>query len=252
MTQFVSIVLKGTGVGTVPSPNVALWPVTFDFGLTKIGHANTVIVNYQNNSSSNSITLSGGGFNDDQNGVFEAFGPVGTNCDTQAVPSGLTCGIEYVFTPQETKAYTAATGIGLSDSNNTAFYAINVSGTGVGTFARVSPPTIDLGSVAFETYASVPVVVTNTTDAPLTNFTGGQATFPFSTRNNCGASLAVGASCAYTYQFYAPSAQSSLKAKYTVTTLLTFTNTTGIQPIVPIKISASVGDRLFGDGFDGT
>ncbi len=251
MTQFVPIALKGNGVGTLSSPNVALWPVKFDFGLTKVGHANAVVVNYKNNSSG-PITQSGGGFNDDQNGVFEAFGPVGTNCDVQSVPSGLTCGIQYVFTPREAKAYSAATGVTLSDTHNTLFYSINVNGSGVGTLARVSPATVDLGSVAFETFASVPVVITNTSDAPLINFTGGQATFPFSTTSNCGASLAVGASCAYTYQFYAPSAQSSLKAKYTVTTLLTLTNNTGIQPIVPIKISASVGDRLFGDGFDNT
>ena len=209
-----------------------------------------MLVYYQNDSA-DSISAAGGGFNDDQGGVFEAFSSGGPNCDQQLIPPGATCSTQYVFEPHAAKAYAAATGFDLSNSSGTNYYPLSMVGTGVGTLARVSPPTVDLGSVAFETSASVPVVITNTSDAPLINFTGGQTTYPFSSSSTCPSSLAVGSSCAYTYTFYAPAASNSLKATYTASTLLTFTNASGIQPLVPIMITAHVGDRIFGDGFGG-
>lgn len=251
MTENFAIALKGQGSATLLVPNVAVWPVTFDFGGITLGHKASVLVYYENNGSI-PLSQSGGGFNDDQGGSFAGFNTNIGGCTGSSIPSGAQCANQYVFLPHETRAYADSTGILFSDGNGHQVYTpIAVSGTGVGTLARVSPQTIDFGTVAFGTDASVAITITNTSASPLTNFTGGAVNLPFVRSSGCGASLDVGASCTLTYTFYAPAATDAIRARYTATTLLTFTNDTGIQPIVTIKLSARVGDRLFGDGFDG-
>lgn len=251
MNENFAIALKGQGSATLPAPNIAVWPVTFDFGSITVGQKASVLVYYKNNGSI-PLSQAGGGFNDDQGGSFAALSTVVGDCTGSSIPSGAQCANEYIFLPHETRAYTNSTGLLFFDGNGHQLYTpIAVSGIGVGTLARVSPQTIDFGIVAFETNASVAVTITNTSLSPLTNFTGGAVNPPFVRSSGCGASLDVGASCTLTYTFYAPAATAAIRARYTATTLLTFTNVTGIQPIVTIKLSARVGDRLFGDGFDG-
>jgi hypothetical protein len=229
-----------------------VWPAVIDFGDITIGQDTTVLVNFKNNGAQ-SLTQSGGGFNDDDGGAFGAFTTnIGSCAGTSTIPSGAQCAIEYAFIPREARDYAASTGIVFSDSSgNSLFAPVAVSGTGIGTLARVAPRGIDLGAVPFESSVSIPVIVTNTSTSPLTNFAGGSVNSPFNFSNGCGQSLSVGASCVLTYTFYAPSAVSAIKARYVATTLLTFTNATGIQPVIAITIAANVGDRLFGDGFDG-
>jgi hypothetical protein len=251
MQEYVGINLKGEGSATLPVPNVAVWPAGIDFGSLVVGHDVSVLVNFRNNGSG-SVTTAGGGFNDDQGGTFAGFSTTIGGCTTNEVPSGAQCANQYQFLPHAPLPYGTSTAITFSDPlGNSLFVPIAVSGTGVGTLARVSPTTVDLGAAAFDTSASTAVIVTNTSTSPLVNFSGGSLNSPFGTSNDCGSSLAVGASCTYTYTFYAPSANDRIKARYVGTTLLTFTNATGIQPVLPITISANVGDRLFGDGFDG-
>lgn len=251
MQEYFAVTLKGQGSATLPVPNIAVWPLTIDFGSIVVGHDVSVLVDYKNNGAL-SLTQSGGGFNDDQGGTFEGFSTDIGGCTGSGIPSGAQCANQYQFLPHAAQSYAGSTSIVFSDGiGNSLFAPIAVSGTGVGTLARVSPQSLDFGAVAFETSASVVVTVTNTSTSPLTNFAGGSVNPPFGASNDCGASLAVGASCAFTYTFYAPSAHDAVKARYVATTLLTFTNATGIQPVVPITVAASVGDRLFGDGFDG-
>jgi len=251
MQEYFAVTLKGQGSATLPVPDIAVWPLTIDFGSIGVGQDVSVLVDYKNNGAL-SLTQSGGGFNDDQGGTFEGFSTDVGGCTGSSIPSGAQCANQYQFLPHAAQSYTGSTAIVFSDGiGNSLFAPIAVSGIGVGTLGRVSPQSVDLGAVAFETSVSVPVVVTNTSTSPLTNFAGGSVNAPFGASNDCGASLAVGASCAFTYTFHAPSAHDAIKARYVATTLLTFTNATGIQPVVPITIAASVGDRLFGDGFDG-
>jgi len=247
MSQYFPITLKGTGANTLPSPNVATWPVGVDFGQIKVGHIAQIPFYFKNNGIY-SVSLSGGGFNNDEI-AFAGFQPSGAGCNSASYNPGITCASTYQFRPRVTQPHSAATGISFSDPFGTSFVSYNVDGTGVGTLARITPTIVDLGRVAFGTTMSVPVVITNTSDDPLGNFTGGQMNYPFSASNNCGTSLAVGASCAYTYTFTAPAAHDRIQARYTASTLLSFNNASNLQPIVPIQISAEVGDRIFGDDF---
>ncbi len=248
--QSTPIALKGTGVSTLPSPNVAVWPVTLNYGPIKVGHSVNAAVSYKNNAAV-SVSTAGGGFNDSQGGTFAAVGGGGSGCGGSTITSGLTCSVIYYFQPHLAQAYTNSTSIEFYIPNGSSmFVPIAVSGTGVGDLAQISPQTINLGDIAFGTQASVPVTIKNTSDAPLTNFTGGGVNWPFTSNNTCGASLAVGSSCSYTYSFYAPDATNSLKASYSAMTLLAFTNSTGIEPIIQIQLNVRVGDRIFGDGFE--
>lgn len=249
--QTFAIVLKGNGINALPSPNVDLWPISFDYGGIKVGHQVAVSVSYQNNSAG-TISLSGGGFNNDQGGTFGAYNTGGTGCSGSTITSGTTCTTSYVFLPHVAQSY--------SDSTSIEFYIpggpgntvpVTVQGEGVGSLARVTPQTIDLGDVAFGTSVSVPVVVTNTSDASLTNFTGGSVNAPFAASNGCESSLGVGASCTISYTFYAPTASASLASTASATTFLAFTNATGIEQVTQIMLSAAIGDRIFGDGFEG-
>lgn len=252
MQQEFPIAVKGNGVATLPTPNVAAWPVGIDFGKIKVGHDVTVPFLYRNNSPGD-ITTAGGGF--DGNGPFQGFSHPEPGCTTATFAPGVTCRHDYRFLARAQEVYTGATGLSFSSSSDSSFINYAFSGTGVGTLARVTPQNVDLGSVAYGTSVNVPVVITNTSDNPLSNFTGGIANAPFSTSSDCPASLAVGASCAYTYTFTAPSPQNALRGTYTATTLLSFNNVgsnpNGIQPVVQIRITAHVADRLFGDGFEG-
>ncbi|QBB69026.1 choice-of-anchor D domain-containing protein [Pseudolysobacter antarcticus] len=253
MSQDFPISLKGNGVATFPSPNVAAWPVGIDFGRIKVGHTATVPFLYRNNSPGY-VTTAGGGFNDN-NGPFQGFSHPEADCMTATFAPGVTCHTDYQFLARAQQVYAGSTDIFFFTPPDQYVVPYAFSGTGVGTLARVTPQTVDLGTVAFGTSASVPVVITNTSDNPLSNFTGGQMNTPFNAVSNCPTSLSVGQSCSYTYTFTTPSPQSSLKASYTATTLLSFnnigSNSNGIQPIVQIQITAHVGDRIFGDGFNG-
>lgn len=246
-----AITLKGTGVSTLSSPNVAVWPVGVDYGTIKVGRSVSTSVSYKHNSSA-PVSFAGGGFNDSQGGTFYSSRGVSQTCGETMIASGATCNIAYAFWPHLAQAYTNSSSIEFSvPAGPSTVVPIAVSGTGSGDLARVSPRIIDLGNVAFGTQASVPVVITNTSDYwPLTNFIGGGMNLPFSSSTTCASPLAVGASCAYTYVFQAPSASSSLASSYGATTLLSFTNQSGIAPIVEILITAHVGDRIFGDGFE--
>jgi hypothetical protein len=249
--QTFAITLKGTGITALPSPNVDIWPVSFDYGAIKVGRQVAVSANYKNNSAG-SVSIAGGGFNNDQGGTFGAFNTGSTGCSGSTITSGTTCTTSYVFLPHVAQSYSGSTSIEFyipGGPGNTL--PITVQGEGVGSLARVTPQTIDLGNVAFDSSVSVPVVVTNTSGASLTNFTGGGVNAPFAASNGCQTSLGVGDSCTITYTLYAPTAAASLASTASATTFLAFTNSTGIEQVTQITLSAAIGDRIFGDGFEG-
>lgn len=241
--------LQGTGITTLPAPNVDVWPVGIDFGAIQVGHEVTVPFMLENNSTS-MVGYSGGGFNDSKGGTFVGVSGSVPGCSDVNLPSGVVCEVDYKFRPHLAQAYTDDTAVSfyiLSGPHMSVPFAF--SGTGTGSLTRVSPRSIDIGSVPFGKATSVQIDVTNTSEAPLTHFIGGGVNVPFSSSNACTTSLDVGSTCSITYNFLSPAAQSSLQAKYTATTSLAFTNSTGIEQVVTIQISAHAGDRVFGDGF---
>lgn len=237
------ISFKGNGVAT--APQASIYPRVVDFGSVKIGRTAKIPVTITNHTAI-TLSVSGGGFNDDAGGAFGA----STGCGG-SVAAGQSCTLTYSFQPRLAgTVVSASTSIGLSGSGVPYQQAaLSFSGTGIGTLALVTPTTIDFGRVRTGTSMSVPVTITNTSESPLTSFIGGGVPSRFSASNACPTSLAVGDSCTITYAFNASATRLGLQSADTV---LSFTNATGVRPSIAIHLDAFSDDpeRIFHNGFD--
>lgn len=245
------ITVTGTGVASVPIVGVA--PVSIGFGRIKVGTRASVPFPFTNQTAQ-TLSFGGGGFSpgNDGDGAFSGGSATGAGCNTamgQALP-GATCTGQYRFEPRVEGVASASTSYGFSVPGTSVNQPISVTGEGTGTLAQLTPNDIDFGRVAFGTTLSVPVTLTNTSGKTLTSILGGSVTQPFSSSTTCGTTLAAGASCSWTYTFNAGQPNAAIGATVTRQTLVSFTNTTGIQPVVAVTMTATRGDRLFGDGFD--
>lgn len=232
-----------SGSGTTSTGIVTFNPRAVDFGKVKIGR--TVKFDFiATNISANTVTFAGGGLNDTQGGAFGAVG----NCGGGLAP-GVQCYFEYRFQPRALGASSTSTSVSANGSGQGQSFPVEISGTGVGTLAQVSPTRVDFGPVQTGTFMSVPVTVTNTSEAPLTGFLGGSANTPFVSSSNCPASLAVGASCQFTYRFQPGTDQLGM---YSETTILSFTNSTGVRPNIAVTLQGTGydADMIFLDGFE--
>jgi len=231
------------GAGATSSGIVTVVPSGIDFGEIKIG-TTAIFPVIVTNISSQTVSFAGGGFNDNAGGAFGG----STNCGGGLDP-GEQCHFNYRFQPRVLGSVSATTSIAAVAGEESQGFPLHFSGTGIGTLARVTPVDIDFGQVMTGTYMIVPVTVTNTSEAPLTGFVGGDVSYPFSATNHCPASLDVGDSCTIDYRF-----QSSISAlgRRSASTILSFTNDTGVRPNVTITMSGTSYDPelLFSDGFD--
>ncbi len=134
---------------------------------------------------------------------------VSANTCGTSLKAGKSCTITVTFTP--TTEGTINGSLTIVDSDPTSPQVVSLSGTGVGLpVVTLSPRSLAFGSVGVED-ASAPqtVTLTNTGQSTLT-FTGGNAKGitvtgadkgDYSQTNNCGKSVAVGASCSITVTF---------------------------------------------------
>ena len=242
LSMYSPLTLKGNGVLHAPGANV--YPRSVDFGNVKIGRTASVPVTIKNNTNV-ALSLSGGGFNDSAGGAFGSSSGCGG-----VIAVGSSCTLTYRFQPRLAETVSATTSIGLSGTGVPYQNAsLSFTGSGIGTLAQVSPTTFDFGQVRTGTSMSLPVKITNTSEAPLTGFIGGAVPYPFAASNGCPASLAVGASCTIDYTF---SASVSRLGPHAADTVISFTNNTGVRPNVLIHMDATSvdPDRIFFNGFD--
>lgn len=81
-----------------------------------------------------------------------------------------------------------------------------------------TPRELDLGPIGVgESSQAQTVTVTNTGDALLANFTGGNVPFPFETTNNCAAGVLPDSSCQYSFWF-TPASAGDFSATATIST----------------------------------
>ncbi len=236
------LAFKGNGVSSAPSANV--YPRSVHFGSVKIGRTASAAVTIKNNTSA-ALTTAGGGFNNNAGGAFGGASTCGG-----MVAAGSSCTFVYTFQPRLAETVSASTSVGLSGAGVPyQNVPLSFTGTGVGTLARVTPTTFDFGQVRTGTSISVPVTITNTSEAPLTGFLGGAVPSPFSASNACPASLAVSANCTITYSF---SANVSALGAHAADTVISFTNATGVRPNVLIHMDATSADpdKIFFNGLD--
>ena len=204
-----SIALSGTGL----KPPVTLSAASLSFGSVDEGATSasqTVVVT---NSGTAAVT-------------FTSIAVTGTNassfvfansCGT-SLAVGATCTIHGHFAPTVTGALTAA--IKITDSAITSPQSIALSGTGVALLVSLSGKSLSYPATAVgSSSGSQSVTMTNTGTAAVSiasiALTGTDAS-SFVFANNCGTTLAVGASCTI-HGHFAPVATGALTASITIT-----------------------------------
>lgn len=149
---------------------------------------------------------------------------VSSNTCGTSLAAGTSCIISVTFTPNAIGTINGS--LTIKDGDPTSPQVVSLTGTGSsGPAVKLTPGSLSFGSVLIKT-ASTPqtVTVTNTGGGTLT-FTGGNAAgikvtgadvSSYSQTNNCGTSLAGGASCTITVTF-TPQTTGTLTADVTLT-----------------------------------
>jgi hypothetical protein len=146
---------------------------------------------------------------------------MGTTCGS-TLAGGANCFIHVHFQPtaQNTVSFTAAVTITDSASNSPQTIALSGEGTMPQHELALSTTSIDYGTVSVGTVSSSQsVIMTNITHTPVTIYSialAGTNSTSFLFANNCGTSLAAGASCAI-HGHFAPTVSGPLAATITVT-----------------------------------
>ncbi len=241
VTQTFPLNFSGTGSSSVGVVTIA--PITIGFGDVKLGSRVAVPITFSNIGAV-PIEWGGGGV---AGNTFAGAFVGGAGCGSGTAAVGATCVLEYSMRPNMLGPDSANTGMTFTRPGASQSETFQLSGTGIGELAQISPVEFDFGEVMVGTTLSVPVTILNDGDLPLTGFVGGGVTFPFSQTNNCNGSLAAGASCTFTYQFTSSIGSIGLQQALT---LVSFTNVSGLQPTKEIRMRATGVDRIFRNGFE--
>ncbi len=133
-----------------------------------------------------------------------------TNTCGTTLKSGKSCTIRVFFTPSEPSSETATLTITDNASNNPQ--TASLSGIGTITPIVVYPIMANFGSVAVGTTSTLPVVLANGANQPLSIQEITATPSVYTETNNCGSSLAPGASCIVSVTF-APVQQGNITGK---------------------------------------
>jgi hypothetical protein len=230
------------------------------------------VVTFQNIGGA-AMTLSGLSLGGADPGSFDDE----TSCP-KSLASGDSCTFDLSFEPASSGALTAS--LSITESSPSASQSIVLNGTGSSTTIAqimVSPTQLSFANQAVGTVsASQPITVTNNGTAALSPSAAeagiltmiGPNAGNFTQTNNCGSSLAAGASCTISV-FFAPQAPVNSKASLVlegdgkntpvfVSLSGTGTNSAGVTPpnppllqVIPGTISTIAGDNVRGYTGDG-
>ena len=196
-----------TGSGGGGGATVVLSPTSLTFAAQLIGAS----------SVSQSVTLSNTGSASLAITSIASSGDFSqTNNCGSSVAAGASCSISVTFTPTKPNSRTGS----ITITDNATGSPQSVPLTGVGTYVKLSPTSLNFGSVTVGTSSSPQVAtLTNTAKAALPikslMITGSNA-LDFSQTNTCGTSVAAGKSCTITVTFK-PKAKGSRSANVSVT-----------------------------------
>lgn len=196
-----TVSLNGTG-NAAPVGTLTLNQSNLAFASTSLGSSSQQSVTLGNNGTA-SLNLTGltvGGANA---GEFA----VGGNCTVgAAIPVGSTCVATVTFAPTAVGARAGTLTIATSNSTNPSA-TLTLAGTAVAAPApvvSVSATSLDLGSTTVgQTSPAKAITLQNTGNAPLAISSITVSPVAFAQTNNCGSSLAAGASCTINATFSA-------------------------------------------------
>ena len=174
-----------------------------------------------------------------------------TNTCGTSLAAGSNCAINVTFTPGSRGA--ASANLEIIVANPATSQSLAISGTGIAPIMGVSAPSLTFWSQVVGTTSAVQTVwIFNNGDAPL-SFTTISAPALFAQTNNCGTSLAAGASCTMNITF-SPTARGAASGNLTInvaspeTWRIVALSGTGIAPVM----SASPAPLTFSPQVVGT
>jgi uncharacterized repeat protein (TIGR03803 family) len=180
-----------TGVGTTAK----LFPTSLNFGTVAIGTRIAKAVTLTN-VSMNTLALSGIAITGTNTGDF-----VQTHNCGSSLAAGASCSINVTFKPTASGTRTGS----LSVSDSAAGSPQKVSLSGVGAAAKLSPTSLNFGSVGLGTTSLAKTVILKNVGTITLHITSilitGTDTGDFAQRNNCLTLLLAGASCTLTVTF---------------------------------------------------
>ncbi len=208
--QTVALTGTGTQPQAVPSPNPLAFPSTL------VGTAATALPMTLSNPGTAALTISSISVTGTNASSFAQ----SNNCGT-SLAVGATCTITVTFTPASAASLTAA--ISVADNATGSPQSAAITGTGTPPLipqAVLSPNPLAFPSTTINTSATpLPMTLSNPGNTILTitsiSVTGTNAS-SFGETNNCGTSLASGATCTITVSF-TPATAASLTAAISVT-----------------------------------
>jgi hypothetical protein len=177
--------LAGTGV----SP-VALNPTSLNFGNQTVGATSAPMTTTLTNVGIVAVTITSIVITGPNSSAFAQM----NNCPTSLAPNG-SCTISVTFTPTMLQSYSAS--LTVNDNALGSPTIAPLSGTGSGPIFMISPPNLTFPEQYVGT-SGLPqsVTLTNNGNGPLLITAVTTSPADFGSLNACGASVAVGASCA--------------------------------------------------------
>jgi VCBS repeat protein/ASPM-SPD-2-Hydin domain-containing protein/centrosomal CEP192-like protein len=180
--------LAGTGLFT--GPGASFSPSSLSFAAQPVGIT----------SAAQTVTLSNPGTASLSITSISASGDFAqTNNCGSSVAAGASCSLSVTFTPTASGTRTGT--LAVTDNAPTSPQSVSLSGSGNVPVASVSPSSLTFSTQSVgTTSAAQTVTLTNTGGAPL-NLTSLAASGDFAQTNNCGSSVAAGASCTINVTF---------------------------------------------------
>jgi hypothetical protein len=200
-----------TGTGTTPQATLSPNPLAFPS--TAVGSSAASLPVTLSNPGTAALTISGISISGTNAGSFAQ-----TNNCGASLAAAATCTITVAFTPASAGSLTAS--LSIADNAAGSPQAVSLAGTGTAPQAVLAPNPLAFPSTTVGVSATaLPMTLSNPGNAAL-NITSiavtGTSASSFGETNNCGSSLAVGATCTITVSF-TPASAASLSAAITVT-----------------------------------
>ncbi len=193
------------------SPAVTLTPTSLNFGAVASGVTSPVKTVTLKNSGKATLTITAIAVTGTNISDF----PETTTC-LSSLKAGASCAIKVQFKPSATGARSAA----ISITDNAAGSPQQVPLSGTGTTAKLSPSSLNFGSVTVGTTSATKAITLKNIGTTALAITGiaitGTNAGDFLQTHTCGASLAPGASCKISVQFK-PTATGARSAAISVT-----------------------------------
>lgn len=229
--------LSGYGI----APAASLSPLSFSFGNQLVGTTSGVQISTLSNRGTAPLSIS----------IINVTGDYAqtNNCGT-SLAVGASCNINVTFSPTVTGARSGT--LSVTDNASGSPQTASLSGNGIAPAASLSPFSLSFGNqLVATTSAAQTVTLSNTGTAPLSLSNIG-VTGDYAQTNNCGVSLAAGASCSINVSF-TPTATGARSGNLSVTDnasgspQITSLGGTGTAPAASLAPSSlSFGNQLVG------